>query len=1388
MEKAVYYVGIGASAGGLRALQQLLPSVTANNACYIICQHLSPHHSSLLGEILARDCTLPIHELTQDNQLQPGNIYIAPPNKNIEIENDHITLIPATDEIIPKPSVNQFFTSLGQHHGDKSIGIILSGSGSDGAIGLSSLHASGGLALVQTPESAEYDSMVQAALGACEGCIKGSPKELAELVNGIVSEQMSSRQVVSDQSLQDVISYITAVSGIDFENYRNSTLARRVYRRMSLLHLGECSDYLRVLQSEPAEINVFLQSVFIHVSELFRDPECFELLGQQARAMLDADENLHDIRIWAVGCAKGEEAVSIAIIFEELKHHYSRQFDYKIFATDISVEAIKQARKCRFSLDLCNNVSDEIRTAYFIDRGNALEAKPFIRDKIVFSEHNVLTDPPFSRLNIISCRNLLIYFKSPLQEDVINLFNYSLVDKGLLLLGSVESLTGNQCFETLNEPQKLYKKLSTATYSPIFLRHKGRPVNPFRETTKRNKPFDIETTVLKHLAPRERISAGLIDDKDKLLFTYGDFEQYQNKQEGMVENNVFERMKEEVRATLRALVYKTRRTFDTESSQNGVFELQVDGCLCHIKMVIDVFHSERPGWLLISFYKLPSNIRAENEDREELDFDINNLQKELSVTRENLQTVVEELETSNDQLQLYNQELQSINEEYQSTNEELQTVNEELQSTNEELITVNEELKQKHLAQDSLSKDLFNIQESLDFPMFLLDNTFRVKRFTKRCGDIINLKQLRLDDVFFAVPWLEDMPDLRPFVNLAYEKERLVEHSVTLSNAIYNMQISPYLNHQGVKEGVVISFYDVTSLKHAQQALLVEKNIAETTLNSLSEGVIRVNRKCEVDYMNHAAEQFLQWKMQQTVGNDVSLYMRLFEDDRSIDLKKIILDCIQNNTPFAPQNTFFKAKGHYEFERLVELTITPTSSAIDDLSGGVAVTFKDVTERQSYIKDVLWSSKHDPLTGLVNRKEVELRIDNVIKGAKLHDTESGLLYLDLDQFKVVNDTCGHMAGDELLKQLANVIQTCVRSRDTLARIGGDEFVVLLEKCPPDKVINVARKILHEVSNVSFSWDGKAFKIGVSIGVTSINKDSVSVASLLSNADAACYLSKEQGRNQIQVHENNSELKEIQQHQMKVVSEINEALEHDRLILYFQEIQPTGTCQIGHWEVLVRMFCSDGKFLLPGDFLPAAERFGLINRIDKWVFKNTVEVLKNYFNCDNMPAVNVNVSGFTIGDESYFSLVEELMTAGEIPCDRISFELTETAAMSNASRARHFIQYMKKLGCKIAIDDFGTGMSSLAYLTQLSANILKIDGAFTSGIEKNTVNQTIVESVTNVAHKLDMQVVAEAVETKQQKEVLSKMSVDYIQGYHIGKPIPLEEFISKTISSEKTVKT
>lgn len=441
----------------------------------------------------------------------------------------------------------------------------------------------------------------------------------------------------------------------------------------------------------------------------------------------------------------------------------------------------------------------------------------------------------------------------------------------------------------------------------------------------------------------------------------------------------------------------------------------------------------------------------------------------------------------------------------------------------------------------------------------------------------------------------------------------------------------------------------------------------------------------------------------------------------------------------------------------------------------------DNTESHKLSEKLSYQASHDILTDLVNRREFENRLTRILNTARRNKSEHALLYLDLDQFKIVNDTCGHVAGDELLRQLGRLLSNEIRKRDTVARLGGDEFGVLMEHCSLTQAKRVANKLKKAIEQFRFIWETKQFNLGVSIGLVIIDETSGDVTDLLKKADAACYMAKDQGRNRIHIYTVDDKQLVKQYGEMQWVSHINRALEENRFYLVYQPVMPVKRKRVKNlkkrFELLLRMII-DGKTILPGNFMPAAERYGLSAKIDRWVLNTALRYYhENTEILDSMDEISINISGQSINDDEFHGYVVNCFESYKIPQDKICFEITETAAIANLTKANIFIDTLKAKGCKFSLDDFGSGLSSFAYLKTLSVDYLKIDGFFVKDICNDPIDYAMVKSINEIGHEMKLQTIAEFVESKEILDKLKIIGVDYAQGYYFGKEKNLFDYVN-----------
>lgn len=570
------------------------------------------------------------------------------------------------------------------------------------------------------------------------------------------------------------------------------------------------------------------------------------------------------------------------------------------------------------------------------------------------------------------------------------------------------------------------------------------------------------------------------------------------------------------------------------------------------------------------------------------------------------------------------------------------------------------------------------------------------------------------------------------------------------------------------------------SLRHREVELFQEKEWAQVTLHSIGDAVITTDAKGQILYFNPVAEALTGWLHQEAYGLPLVKVLKILHETTREPVENPLEKALREGQVVGLANhhtVLISLKGR-------EIPIEDSAAPIRDREGnmiGAVMVFHDVTQTRALTKQLSWQANHDPLTQLVNRRKFERCVEQAVKSAQTQGHNHVLCYLDLDQFKIVNDTCGHGAGDKLLCQITALLQTQVRKTDTLARLGGDEFGILLHQCSLPQALRVANEIRECIQGVRFVWQERTFKIGASIGLINIDANSEGFSDILSTADAACYTAKNKGRNRVHIFQTDDRELLQQRDEMQWVTRITQALEEDRFCLYSQPIAAIASTEKNaeHYEVLLRLRDEGGNLIPPMAFIPAAERYGLMHLIDRWVIRTLFATQGEHYqeiwkrcqsqerSCDALYAINL--SGASINDDRFIEFLHEQLALHQIPPPLICFEITETLAIANLTKASQFIKELQQLGCRFALDDFGSGMCSFSYLKNLPVDYLKIDGEFIRNIVDNPIDTAMVEAMTRISHLMGMQVIAEFVENDEILERVKVIGLDYAQGYGISKP-------------------
>ena len=569
---------------------------------------------------------------------------------------------------------------------------------------------------------------------------------------------------------------------------------------------------------------------------------------------------------------------------------------------------------------------------------------------------------------------------------------------------------------------------------------------------------------------------------------------------------------------------------------------------------------------------------------------------------------------------------------------------------------------------------------------------------------------------------------------------------------------------------------DITERKHAETRIFEEKERAQVTLQSIGDGVITADADGCIDYINPVAQDLTGWDMRGARGKPVTEIMTIINEHTRATVDNPVMRCLKEGRVITlAENSILINKAGDEVP--IQDSAAPIRDRIGNIIGSVMV-FHDTSKESRLFRQLSYQASHDAVTGLINRSELENRLISSFES--LHNDKQAthaLLYIDLDQFKVVNDTFGHTAGDELLRQLSELVQKNIRSTDLLSRLGGDEFAILLERCSEQRALEVAETIRGSIEGYRFEWQDSFTTIRCSIGVVMVSGEDADVASVMSSADVACYSAKDMGRNQVHLYRDSDA--SLRHEEMKWVSRITSAVEEDRFELYYQPIigigKLNGTSR-GHYELLLRMRDENGELVVPDQFIPAAERYNLMSTLDRWVIHKALSELADREGKDEARyTIAINLSGTSLSEDRFLEYVVDELKKQKLPNGAICFEITETAAISNLSRVVHFMNALKQLGCKFSLDDFGSGLSSFTYLKNLPVDYLKIDGQFIRNVANDSVDESMVKAISEVGHAMGIETIAERVETKQVLEKLGDLGIEFAQGYYIARPTSVQSF-------------
>ncbi|MDD2776284.1 MAG: chemotaxis protein CheB [Gallionella sp.] len=890
-------VGIGASAGGLEAFEDFFKACPSDTGmAFVLVSHLSPDHHSLLTEILQRCTAMPVAQAHDQARVEPNHVYVIPPDSDMSLLNGALQLSHPDKVRGQRLPIDGFFRSLAEDQVEHAIGIILSGTASDGTLGLRAILEAGGVCMVQKPSTAKFDGMPQSAITAGYAThilpVADMPAKLQELAHqsGLRIKVPPSLMGDTLSSLNLILQQIRSSTGHDFSLYKKSTISRRIERRMALHHIDDIAVYARFLKQNPTEVHTLFKELLINVTCFFRDAEAFASLKNDILPALLADKpDNYVFRVWVAGCATGEEAYSIAILFRELMDEAHKDFKVQIYATDLDEEAINTARSGFYPAAIAQNVSPERLSRFFINDAGGYKIKKSIREMVVFAVQSVIKDPPFTRLDLLSCRNLMIYLEAEQQSRLIPNFHYALKPDGVLFLSSSESIAHyTHLFKPLNRKWKLYRACNTASKPSITLIRSSVMTTPEPAVIPigvTSKPLLGNVAALSNRVLLQSYAPASVttDSYGNILYVHGDTSRFLRQPEGMVTTNLLDMARDGLQMDLRSALLTASQGTPTLGRE---VSLKTEMGMLKLSFCLRLLPSGNPEskaedrFLLVSFQELaevvkPTRLASGNgllgADEAER---IEHLERELSYSRENLQATLEEQQATNEELKSSNEELQSTNEELQSTNEELETSKEELQSLNEETLTVNSELNSKIDQLSDSQNDLKNLMENINIGIVFLDYHLNIRSYTREAVKAYRLiasdMGRPLGDITCNLQGENMLDEMRMVLETLIPREREVQSN---DGVWYLARIQPYRTLDNVIDGVVLTFNDISAARQAEQIKLaasqLARELAEGIVNTVAEPLIVLNSDLQVVSASRAFLQHFKVSSADTLGRKI---------------------------------------------------------------------------------------------------------------------------------------------------------------------------------------------------------------------------------------------------------------------------------------------------------------------------------------------------------------------------------------------------------------------------------------------------------------------------------------------------------------------------------------
>ncbi len=1478
-------VAIGASAGGLSALRGLINELEPGLPfAFVVLQHISPAHESMMADLLGRAARLPVETMLDGMQPVPGRVYVVPPNTDAAIREGRFCLQSPAAATGPRPSINDFFVSLAADCAEDAVGVVLSGSGSDGAAGLRVIRGGGGVTLVQQPSTAEYESMPESAIESGFVDFILSPADIARKIAELAQLYRKTHPTEHEPE-QDVPGRLLVLlkqrRGTDFSGYKRGTVFRRLQRRFVATGCADVDAYLDHAKQHPEELDALAKDILISVTSFFRDPQAFKELAKQVdQIAVEAGRGDREIRVWVPGCATGEEAYSIAMLFDEAFDQVERRPPIQIFATDIDSSALITARRGVYPAASLATLPADRLARHFKRVDDFYYVTEHLRSMLVFAEHNLIGDPPFPRLDLIACRNVLIYFDKQLQARILKRFHFALVKEGVLFLGQSETpAAAESLFTAIGGRERLFRKRGGKVVPPI--------PSPFPSLPKFNQAHTETDTqaLLEAVVSQLNATVALCEPNGDIRHTAGEVERFFHFPRGKAVHQITDVIAQPFRSELFHLLHRMKQ------SPQPLFGRDRNYAGHRWRLSLRSVPESDTNRVLVSIQRL-DEVR-ERPDRADSE---TGLDDHTAAADGDVQSLMQELTNLNEDMQSLSEEAQSSNEEFQATNEELHAANEELQAANEELKALNDELNAKTDQLQSLTDEYRHLYDALEFPVLVFNTEGRLQRFNLAAQEILGIRSPSIGQPVERLSLPGPIENLKADIDKARGEARSNSKVLRLKDREWQQMVTPGCNEAGEVKSLVFTLVNVTEIHRTRRELAASRAHLDALMSNSTMFISSKGLDGRYQFANPAFLKLFGLGLDEVVGRtDYDLFpqslaggmwttdlevMRTgsakvveheFDDGETRRILRTTHQLLLDENG-APERLLSEADDVTERKRAeqklrvaakvfeqagegivvtdAETVITSVNQAFTEITGFSAdeaigsrvgdllrsgenpsslykalwgelnregvwrgeimnrrkngelypewlainrigegekryyvAVFSDISKLKDSQKRAQYLSTHDELTGLPNRSVFYDRLDIAMASARRHEGLVGVVFLDLDDFKRVNDTLGHDVGDALLVEVAHQLTGILRDMDTVSRLGGDEFTIIL---PDTTVVGAEQtaKRLIEIFRQPLVVGGQHLFISASIGVAFYPEDGSDATALVKAADMAMYRAKDNGRNRFEVFREELQAQLIKH--SRVVSGLRDALQTGALQLVFQpQFSLAEGMPISGTEVLLRWSDPTLGEVSPAEFIPIAESSELIYDIDRYVIDRAIRAVAHWAGQD-IPVVplSINLSVRSLREERMPDYLIGRLAYYGVAANRIQLEITEGALVDRTSVVVGNIEKLRAGNIPFAVDDFGTGYSSLSYLKRLPLTELKIDKSFVDGLGGNDRNdESIAQAILVMGQALGLRTLAEGVETEVQLEWLRAHGCDRVQGFLCARPMSFEDFTAYLRNTE-----